>query len=207
MYSTFEGNYKTRRAINLGGKRQQETKEELLKKNQDRRKARENERLKEKSAIIIQAFYRGRTIAGKLRDNERDSWDQQAKFMLNNAQSERDVAINLINIARSFLFFYRPQHDSQRKLYLYQILWKQIQDSETMFIPFYYDDLRVMWTLQLKRTLIIFLKNIGINIIKPDQYIHNINYLKTVLLPMDVSKYQKIQDTNRMFVSLKSHNK
>ncbi|CAB5374017.1 unnamed protein product [Rhizophagus irregularis] len=198
MYSTFEGNYKTRRAINLGGKRQQETKEELLKKNQDRRKARENERLKEKSAIIIQAFYRGRTIAGKLRDNERDSWDQQAKFMLNNAQSERDVAINLINIARSFLFFYRPQHDSQRKLYLYQILWKQIQDSETMFIPFYYDDLRVMWTLQLKRTLIIFLKNIGINIIKPDQYIHNINYLKTVLLPMDVSKYQKIQDTNRM---------
>lgn len=54
MYSTFEGNYKTRRAINLGGKRQQETKEELLKKNQDRRKARENERLKEKSAIIIQ---------------------------------------------------------------------------------------------------------------------------------------------------------
>ncbi|GES88691.1 HECT-domain-containing protein [Rhizophagus clarus] len=197
MYNTFEGNYKTRRAINLGGKRQQETKEELLRKNQDRRKARENERLKEKSAIKIQAFYRGRTVAGKLRDNERDSWDQQAKFMMNNAQSERDVAFNLINLARSFLFFYRPQYDSQRKLYLYQILWKQIHDSETMFVPFYYDDLRVMWTLQLKRTLVIFLKNIGTNIMKPDQYTHNINYLKTLLLPMDVSKYQRIQDINR----------
>jgi hypothetical protein len=50
----FGGDYKIRREINLGGKRQQETKEELLKKNQELRRARDKERLKEKSAIKIQ---------------------------------------------------------------------------------------------------------------------------------------------------------
>ncbi len=53
-FSSFEGNYKTRRPINLGGKRHQEDKEALVRKTQDLRKARENERQKIKSAIKIQ---------------------------------------------------------------------------------------------------------------------------------------------------------
>lgn len=54
----FQGNYKTRQAINLGGNRQQENKVAFLKKIKDQRQARENERLKEKSAIKIQVYDR-----------------------------------------------------------------------------------------------------------------------------------------------------
>ena len=54
--NSFEGNYKSRRAINLGGRREQENKEALLKRSQDQRRARENERSKLKSAIKIQVL-------------------------------------------------------------------------------------------------------------------------------------------------------
>ncbi|CAI2179543.1 5035_t:CDS:2 [Funneliformis geosporum] len=199
MINSFEGHYKSRRAINLGGRRQQEDREALVKKTHDQRRAREKERLKQKSAIKIQAFYRGRTSAGKFRDNERISWDQQIKFMINNVYSERDLALNLVNIVRNFLFFYRSHYDAQRKLYLNQILRKQTQGLEAMFFPLYYDDLRDLWTYQLKRTLIIFLKDIGINIMQQNQSIYN---LETLLLSMDISKYQKIQNINREFKNL-----
>lgn len=54
--NSFEGNYKSRRTISLGGKRQQKNKETLLKKNQAQRRARGNEKLKLKSAIKIQVL-------------------------------------------------------------------------------------------------------------------------------------------------------
>ncbi|CAG8446325.1 9918_t:CDS:10 [Funneliformis caledonium] len=199
MINSFEGHYKSRRTINLGGRRQQEDREALVKKTHDQRKAREKERLKQKSAIKIQAFYRGRTTAGTFRDNERKSWDQQIKFMINNVYSERDLALNLINLVRSFLFFYRSHYDAQRKLNLNQMLRKQTKGLEAVFFPFYYDDLRDLWTYQLKRTLVIFLKNLEINTMQPYQSIYN---LETLLLSMNISKYQKIQNINRELVTL-----
>ncbi|CAO3643333.1 unnamed protein product [Cunninghamella blakesleeana] len=63
MNFSFEGNYKSKRNINLGGVKTNEDKKALLIKTQNERKARERERLKLKSATKIQAFYRGRKEA------------------------------------------------------------------------------------------------------------------------------------------------
>ncbi|CAO3645437.1 unnamed protein product [Cunninghamella echinulata] len=63
MNFSFEGNYKSKRSINLGGVKTNEDKKSLLIKAQNERKARELERLKLKSATKIQAFYRGRKEA------------------------------------------------------------------------------------------------------------------------------------------------
>lgn len=54
MNFNFEGNYKPRRAISLGGVKLQEDKSTLLIKNQEQRRAREAERLRQKSATKIQ---------------------------------------------------------------------------------------------------------------------------------------------------------
>lgn len=54
MNFTFEGNYKPRRNINLGGVKTVGDKKSLLLKAQNERKAREQERIKQKSVQQIQ---------------------------------------------------------------------------------------------------------------------------------------------------------
>jgi ubiquitin-protein ligase E3 C len=51
---SFEGNYKAKRNINLGGVRAQEDKKRLLEKAQRERKAREAERLRNRNVTRIQ---------------------------------------------------------------------------------------------------------------------------------------------------------
>lgn len=58
MNFNFEGNYKAKRNINLGGVRAQEDKKKLLEKAQRDRKAREAERLRNKTATKIQVSRR-----------------------------------------------------------------------------------------------------------------------------------------------------
>lgn len=66
MNFTFEGNFKPRRNINLGGIKKVDDKRSLLAKAQSERKAREQERLKQKSAQHIQV-----------------NWEADQKFILN----------------------------------------------------------------------------------------------------------------------------
>lgn len=57
MNFSFEGNYKPRRNINLGGVKSVDDKRSLMAKAQAERKAREQERSKLKSAQRIQVSY------------------------------------------------------------------------------------------------------------------------------------------------------
>ncbi|CAG8467468.1 14682_t:CDS:10 [Acaulospora morrowiae] len=187
MFNSFEGNYKSKRSINLGGQKKQEDKEALVRNTQEQRRARDIERLKKKSAAKIQAFFRGRTVTRNLRDQERASWDQQAEFILRSDIPRRDVATTLINLVRSFLFFYRPLSDGQRELCLCNILRKQNLDLEIIFVPFYYEDLRNVWAYQLKKVLLIFLRSVGSNSIYDKKNV--VHYLEALMLTMDVKKY------------------
>ncbi|CAG8545276.1 28677_t:CDS:2 [Racocetra persica] len=197
MFNTFEGNFKTRPKINLGGQRVQEDKSTLIKKNKEQRRERDNERLRQKSAVKIQAFYRGRNVAGNLRNKERALWDQNAEAIFRAVHNKWDVnaATSLVDLVRSFLFFYRPNRDIQRELCLCQILRKQMFDVETIFVPFYYEDLRHTWFHQLKKLLLIFLKSVGSQYIYRDTDI--IDYLNTLLLTVDVNKYRQLEEGGR----------
>ncbi|CAG8703781.1 13370_t:CDS:10, partial [Dentiscutata erythropus] len=194
MFNSFEGNFKTRPKINLGGQRVQEDKSTLIKKNKEQRRERDNERLRQKSAIKIQAFYRGRNVAGNLRNKERAVWDQNAESIFRAVHTKWDVnaAASLVELVRSFLFFYRSTHDAQRELCLCQILWKKMFDVETIFVPFYYEDLRYTWFHQLKKLLLIFIKSVGSQSINRDRDI--VNYLNTLLLAVDVNKYRQLEE-------------
>ncbi|KAJ3293765.1 hypothetical protein HK104_004200 [Borealophlyctis nickersoniae] len=76
MFS-FEGDFKKSRNISLGGSTKARVdKQQLLRKAQQERQARELERLRLRSAVLIQSFYRGRKTAQSLRAAERSAWDE-----------------------------------------------------------------------------------------------------------------------------------
>ncbi|CAG8435448.1 9145_t:CDS:10 [Ambispora gerdemannii] len=191
MFNNFEGSVKPRRQINLGGQRSQEDKKLLLKRTQEQRKAREAERLRNKSANKIQAFYRGRKVANDIRQIERVNWDQHARAFFNNLEeTNAETAYELINLIRSFLFFYRPHLDNQRELCLCQILSQHRKGSQTLFLPFAREELRETWNFQLKQTLLIFLKSIGFSHDLDQTGINE--YLIILRSAIDISKYEQI---------------
>lgn len=117
MNFSFEGNYKPRRNINLGGIKKVEDKKSLMLKAQAERKAREQERQKLKSAQQIQvitrdthlhsftqfmnqAFYRGRKEAYIYRQQERTEF---TRLLSPN---------NILTCTRQLLLFYTNYTDN-----------------------------------------------------------------------------------------------
>ncbi|ORX89041.1 hypothetical protein K493DRAFT_72432 [Basidiobolus meristosporus CBS 931.73] len=117
MFS-FEGDFKAKRNINLGGSRQQQDKKDLLKKAQLERKKREQSRKRERSAILIQSFYRGRKRAQSLRSDLRQQWN--AKF--DDAKIADLTSSRLFQFLRELVLFYRPMHDEIRLVALALVL-------------------------------------------------------------------------------------
>ncbi|KAF9580734.1 hypothetical protein BGW38_002499 [Lunasporangiospora selenospora] len=73
----FDGSFKAKRTINLGGNKQQVDKQRLLRQAQEERRLREAERARQKAAENIQAWYRGRRVAANYRQELRASWDEE----------------------------------------------------------------------------------------------------------------------------------
>ncbi|KAI8346171.1 hypothetical protein BD560DRAFT_450527 [Blakeslea trispora] len=112
MNFSFEGNFKPKRNINLGGVRRVDDKKSLMAKAQQERKQREQERLRLKSAGYIQAFYRGRKVAAKVRENNRKEFEKRMTT----------EPIDLLGITRLLVLFYQPEKDAQYLKYLANIM-------------------------------------------------------------------------------------
>ncbi|KAI9264431.1 hypothetical protein BY458DRAFT_556842 [Sporodiniella umbellata] len=103
MNFNFEGNYKPKRNINLGGVKSGGDKKSLLLKTQKERKAREELRIKDKSAQQIQAFYRGRQQAAKTR--------HELRCLFSRLLTE--TSPQLLTMTRALLLFYQPDKDQE----------------------------------------------------------------------------------------------
>ncbi|KAL0097797.1 hypothetical protein J3Q64DRAFT_1073333 [Phycomyces blakesleeanus] len=118
MNFNFEGNYRAKRTINLGGVKPNDDKRSLMAKTQSERRAREFERKKLRSAGLIQAFYRGRKEAA------RNSRYQKASFQniltslsaLLQEQDPKDAEIvdKIEKAIRNLLVFYRNHKQEDR---------------------------------------------------------------------------------------------
>ncbi|XP_042330178.1 ubiquitin-protein ligase E3C isoform X2 [Sceloporus undulatus] len=123
MFS-FEGEFKTRPKVSLGGASKKEEKASLLHRTQEERRKREEERRRLKNAIIIQSFVRG------YRDRKHQYAIQRSEFdrYANLAQSGGSFSIangaNLTLLVRQLLFFYRHNEDSKRLIWICQNLIK-----------------------------------------------------------------------------------
>ncbi|XP_030054505.1 ubiquitin-protein ligase E3C isoform X2 [Microcaecilia unicolor] len=121
MFS-FEGDFKTRPKVSLGGASRKEEKASLLHRTQEERRKREEERKRLKNAIIIQSYIRG------YKDRKRQYSIQRSEFdrCINLAQSGGNVSLtggtNLTLLVRQLLFFYRQNEDSKRLIWICQNL-------------------------------------------------------------------------------------
>ncbi|KAI9496944.1 hypothetical protein BDB00DRAFT_806117 [Zychaea mexicana] len=92
MNFSFEGNFKQKRNINLGGKRVQDDKKTLIAKAQADRRAREQERLRLRSAIKIQSFFRGRREAAIVRQQRLGDLHNLLQQLSSNSNDSASIA-------------------------------------------------------------------------------------------------------------------
>ncbi|KAI8970934.1 hypothetical protein BDB01DRAFT_812998 [Pilobolus umbonatus] len=116
MNFNFEGNYKAKRNINLGGVRTHDDRRSLMAKAQRERRAREQERIRLQKTIKIQAFYRRYRATKLLHQQLREDFEQ-----LLSAQST-DRVNALFTLTRQLILFYRPSDSHYITLYTAYLL-------------------------------------------------------------------------------------
>ncbi|XP_028823634.1 ubiquitin-protein ligase E3C [Denticeps clupeoides] len=123
MFS-FEGDFKTRPKVSLGGASKKEEKASLLHRAQEERRKREDERRRLKNAIIIQSYIRG------YQDRKHQYTIQREHFDYCVCQAQSAAALPVADgaalsfLVRQLLFFYRQCEDTPRLIWLCQNLVK-----------------------------------------------------------------------------------
>ncbi|XP_016016446.2 ubiquitin-protein ligase E3C isoform X5 [Rousettus aegyptiacus] len=123
MFS-FEGDFKTRPKVSLGGASRKEEKASLLHRTQEERRKREEERRRLKNAIIIQSFIRGYRDRKQQYSIQRSAFDRCAHLSQSGGTSSIANAAHLTLLVRQLLFFYKQSEDSKRLIWMYQNLIK-----------------------------------------------------------------------------------
>ncbi|KAJ1972311.1 ubiquitin-protein ligase (E3), partial [Dimargaris xerosporica] len=114
MFS-FEGNFKSRRAISLGGAKK-EDKALLLRRAQEQRQRRDRERRQAQAAVAIQAAYRSHAARQAARQQQRVAWDEAIRHIASHPR-DSTPSISLDAIAHLLLrlvFFFDPALDYPR---------------------------------------------------------------------------------------------
>ncbi|KAM8979305.1 ubiquitin-protein ligase E3C isoform 2-T2 [Sarcophilus harrisii] len=124
MFS-FEGEFKTRPKVSLGGASRKEEKASLLHRTQEERRKREEERRRLKNAIIIQSFVRGYRDRKQQYSIQRSEFDQCANLAQSGGSFSVANGPNLTLLVRQLLFFYKQNEDSKRLIWMCQNLIKQ----------------------------------------------------------------------------------
>ncbi|KAF9903122.1 hypothetical protein EC991_004148 [Linnemannia zychae] len=168
----FDGSFKSRRTINLGGNKQQVDKQKLLRQAQEERRIREAERARLKAAERVQAWYRGRTVAARVRQDVRDTWDMDIITLQNNvgstAQLTPDAIAQLSEEAEStvqkLLFFFRAKFDHHRAVQLCSSLILTTGPSKTRLVAIPIlgtPDQQSSWQQLLRRLLPVLVQHLG----------------------------------------------
>ncbi|KAF9974745.1 hypothetical protein BGZ73_001800 [Actinomortierella ambigua] len=150
----FDGSFKSRKTINLGGNKQQVDKQRLLRQAQEERRAREAERLRLRSAERIQEL--------------RTSWDEEAlqleTLLRTNATDPTVIASSVHHITRVFLLFFRPAWDHIRLVKILTLLLSNVQQNTAIIkaitLPFAASGSDQDWGLLLARLLRLLLKHL-----------------------------------------------
>ncbi len=126
----FDGAHTSKRTVNLRGSSKHDAdKQSFLEKQKQEREKRLQDKQRLKSAITIQSFFRGRTIVGLRKKEERERWDRE---LLSLSVSNND-ALSIASLVRMILFFYKDADDHRRL----QVLCNLILDNIVKGIYFY----------------------------------------------------------------------
>ncbi|XP_048196495.1 ubiquitin-protein ligase E3C [Perognathus longimembris pacificus] len=148
MFS-FEGEFKTRPKVSLGGASRKEEKASLLHRTQEERRKREEERRRLKNAIIIQSFIRGYRDRKQQYSIQRSAFDRCTDSAQAGGTFSIASAPNLTLLVRQLLFFYNQSEDSKRLIWLYQNLIKH----SSLFVKQLDGSERLTCLFQIKRLM------------------------------------------------------
>uniref|UniRef100_A0A2I3MA05 HECT-type E3 ubiquitin transferase n=1 Tax=Papio anubis TaxID=9555 RepID=A0A2I3MA05_PAPAN len=148
MFS-FEGDFKTRPKVSLGGASRKEEKASLLHRTQEERRKREEERRRLKNAIIIQSFIRGYRDRKQQYSIQRSAFDRCATLSQSGGAFPIANGPNLTLLVRQLLFFYKQNEDSKRLIWLYQNLIKH----SSLFVKQLDGSERLTCLFQIKRLM------------------------------------------------------
>ncbi|KAF9956268.1 hypothetical protein BGZ72_002857 [Mortierella alpina] len=165
----FDGSFKQKRTINLGGNKQQVDKQKLLRQAQEERRIREAERQRLKAAERIQAWYRGRTVAFNVRQDLRVLWDQGTRTLQEQAQASPPAALDQLaqgttSAVQKFLIFFRPRYDHSRLVQLCSLLLQPTSGNQSRLvsIPFHGTfGQQSAWRILLGRLLMVLVPQLG----------------------------------------------
>ncbi|XP_048867753.1 ubiquitin-protein ligase E3C [Brienomyrus brachyistius] len=150
MFS-FEGDFRTRPKVSLGGASKKEEKASLLHRTQEERKKREDERRRLRNAIIIQSYVRGYKDRKQQYAIQRSEFDHSVSVC--QAQSSGGVPVSdggsLSLLVRQLLFFYRQSEDAHRLIWMSQCLVK----ANTQFVKLLLGPEKHTCIFQIKRIL------------------------------------------------------
>ncbi|XP_054430760.1 ubiquitin-protein ligase E3C [Pteronotus mesoamericanus] len=148
MFS-FEGDFKTRPKVSLGGASRKEEKASLLHRTQEERRKREEERRRLKNAIIIQSFIRGYRDRKQQCSIQRSAFDRCADLSRPGGAFPIANGPSLTLLVRQLLFFYKQNEDSKRLIWMCQNLVKH----STLFVQQLDGPDRLTCLFQIKRLL------------------------------------------------------
>ncbi|XP_006820665.1 ubiquitin-protein ligase E3C-like [Saccoglossus kowalevskii] len=118
----FNGDYRSRPKVSLGGASKQEKTESLLLQNKLERQKRENHRRRIVSATQLQSWWRGSRVRQNRRHKEREDFDVELQHY---HKSKRYITKNTLStLYRQILYFYKERKDSDRLVSLCQLLIK-----------------------------------------------------------------------------------
>ncbi|KAJ1979654.1 ubiquitin-protein ligase (E3) [Dimargaris verticillata] len=114
MFS-FEGKFKSRRAISLGGAKK-EDKALLLRRAQEQRQRRDRERRQAQAAVTIQATYRSHAARQATRQRQRVAWDEAIRHVSSDTlgRTQSTSLDTIVCLLQSLVFFFDPSLDYPR---------------------------------------------------------------------------------------------
>ncbi|CAH3116275.1 unnamed protein product [Pocillopora meandrina] len=120
MFS-FDGQYKRRRAVSLGGASKKEGRSSLLQRVRARRKEREDKNYTTNcDATTVQSIFRGKRVRCQQYELQRISFDEAISSLEGSKDTPTADAIR--NMLRKLLFFYSDSKDTQRLIWMCQFL-------------------------------------------------------------------------------------
>ncbi|KAK9914927.1 hypothetical protein WJX75_002372 [Coccomyxa subellipsoidea] len=115
MFRSFDGQVSSKPKVDLRGRsRVEESREQVLERTRQERKRRQQQKLEQKSALQVQAFWRGRHAAKQLREAVRSSWLQN--YCKGGKITDREAGLLSSPLYRDLCFFCRPENSADVEL-------------------------------------------------------------------------------------------
>lgn len=156
MFS-FDGQFKSRRVVSLGGASKKEARTSLIQRTQAERQKREDLRRQNANALKIQSFLRGEWVRHQQYELQRTSFDK-AMYSVDKSK-DTPAACDVRVLLRRLLFFHSHSKDTQRLIWMCQFLLKNRSTVHQLQIEDH-----LSWLHQIKCLLLICSRSLELSL-------------------------------------------